>query len=94
MNEVALITTTGEGRRVSRRTSSSKRRSSSFTTERLDHLYNDPRDKDTRFRLHYGDTADSTNLVCILQEVAPARTTRITTGSTRNFEAHKYNETI
>jgi GDPmannose 4,6-dehydratase len=48
-----------------------KRRSSSFNTDRIDHLYQDPHDKDVRFHLHYGDLTDSTNLVRILQEVKP-----------------------
>ncbi|MCX6790565.1 MAG: GDP-mannose 4,6-dehydratase [Candidatus Gribaldobacteria bacterium] len=48
-----------------------KRRSSSFNTDRLDHLYQDPHSKDRRFVLHYGDTTDSTNLISILQQVQP-----------------------
>ena len=48
-----------------------KRRSSSFNTDRIDHLYQDPHEKDVRFHLHYGDLTDSTNLVRILQEVKP-----------------------
>ena len=48
-----------------------KRRSSSFNTERVDHLYRDPHEKDVRFHLHYGDLTDSTNLIRILQEVQP-----------------------
>ena len=48
-----------------------KRRSSSFNTERIDHLYQDPHEKDPSFILHYGDLTDSTNLIRILQEVKP-----------------------
>jgi GDPmannose 4,6-dehydratase len=48
-----------------------KRRSSSFNTDRIDHLYQDPHDKDIRLRLHYGDLTDSTNLIRIVQEVQP-----------------------
>jgi GDPmannose 4,6-dehydratase len=48
-----------------------KRRSSSFNTERIDHLYQDPHDSHTRFLLHYGDMTDSTNIIRIMQEVAP-----------------------
>ena len=48
-----------------------KRRSSSFNTERVDHLYVDPHESDVRFTLHYGDMTDATNLIRILQEVKP-----------------------
>ena len=48
-----------------------KRRSSSFNTERIDHLYQDPHEKDKRFFLHYGDLTDTSNLVRIIQEVQP-----------------------
>jgi GDPmannose 4,6-dehydratase len=48
-----------------------KRRSSSFNTERIDHLYQDPHDPSRRFHLHYGDLTDSTNLIRIVQEVQP-----------------------
>ena len=48
-----------------------KRRSSSFNTERVDHLYRDPHLPGTRFHLHYGDLTDATNLIRILQEVHP-----------------------
>ena len=49
-----------------------KRRSSSFNTARVDHLYQDPHEKNPRFTLHYGDLTDSTNLLRIMQEVQPA----------------------
>ena len=48
-----------------------KRRSSSFNSARIDHLYQDPHEPDTTFRLHYGDMTDSTNLIRIIQEVQP-----------------------
>ena len=48
-----------------------KRRSSSFNTERIDHLYQDPHEKDVRFFLHYGDLTDATNLISIIQNVQP-----------------------
>jgi len=48
-----------------------KRRSSSFNTERVDHLYQDPHEKNKKFFLHYGDLTDTSNLVRIIQEVQP-----------------------
>jgi GDPmannose 4,6-dehydratase len=48
-----------------------KRRSSLFNTERVDHLYQDPHERNRRFVLHYGDLTDSTNLIRIVQEVQP-----------------------
>jgi len=48
-----------------------KRRSSSFNTARVDHLYIDPHESDVRFFMHYGDLTDSTNLIRIIQEVQP-----------------------
>ena len=48
-----------------------KRRSSSFNTDRVDHLYQDPHVDNARFKLHYGDLTDSTNLIRIVQEVQP-----------------------
>ena len=48
-----------------------KRRSSSFNTDRIDHIYADPHEKGRRFILHYGDLTDSTNLIRILQQVQP-----------------------
>lgn len=48
-----------------------KRRSSSFNTGRIDHLYQDPHDPEVRFFLHYGDLTDATNLIRIIQEVQP-----------------------
>lgn len=48
-----------------------KRRSSLFNTDRIDHLYQDPHEKNINFHLHYGDLTDSTNLIRIIQEVQP-----------------------
>ncbi len=48
-----------------------KRRASSFNTERIDHIYEDPLISNTRFHLHYGDLSDSSNLTRIIQEVQP-----------------------
>ncbi len=48
-----------------------KRRSSSFNTERIDHLYQDPHIDNRNFILHYGDLTDATNLIRIMQEVQP-----------------------
>ena len=48
-----------------------KRRSSSFNTERVDHLYQDPHDTDVRLTLHYGDMSDATNLIRIIQQTRP-----------------------
>jgi GDPmannose 4,6-dehydratase len=48
-----------------------KRRASSLNTERVDHLYQDPHEKNVRFFLHYGDMTDATNLIRIVQETQP-----------------------
>lgn len=48
-----------------------KRRSSSFNTERIDHLYTDPHTRGRRLILHYGDLTDSTNLIRVVQSVRP-----------------------
>jgi GDPmannose 4,6-dehydratase len=48
-----------------------KRRASSFNTDRIDHLYQDPHERNIRLRLHYGDLTDATNLIRIIQEVQP-----------------------
>ena len=48
-----------------------KRRASSFNTDRIDHLYQDPHVNDPRLVLHYGDLTDSTNLIRIIQQVQP-----------------------
>ena len=48
-----------------------KRRSSSFNTQRVDHIYQDSRVEESKFHLHYGDMTDSTNLIRIVEEVQP-----------------------
>ena len=48
-----------------------KRRSSSFNTARIDHLYRDPHEPDVRYHMHFGDVTDATNLVRVVQETQP-----------------------
>lgn len=48
-----------------------KRRSSSFNTARVDHLYQDPHEENVRFFMHHGDLTDATNLIRVVQEVQP-----------------------
>ena len=48
-----------------------KRRASSFNTDRIDHLYQDPHEEGVKMHLHYGDMTDATNLIRIIQEVQP-----------------------
>ena len=48
-----------------------KRRSSSFNTERIDHLIHDPHEQGVSFHLHYGDVTDATNIIRIVQETKP-----------------------
>ena len=48
-----------------------KRRASSFNTQRIDHLYQDPHENQPNFFLHYGDLTDSTNLIRIIQQIRP-----------------------
>ena len=48
-----------------------KRRASSFNTDRIDHLYQDPHERNVRLKLHYGDLTDATNLIRIVQQVQP-----------------------
>lgn len=48
-----------------------KRRASSFNTERVDHIFQDPHAENARFKLHYGDLTDSSNLIRIMKEVEP-----------------------
>ena len=48
-----------------------KRKASSFNTSRIDHLYQDPHEENVKFKLHYGDMTDATNLIRIVQEVQP-----------------------
>ena len=48
-----------------------KRRSSNFNTQRIDHIFKDPHEKENNFFLHYGDLTDSTNLIRIINEIKP-----------------------
>ena len=48
-----------------------KRRASSFNTERIDHIYQDPHHPNPRFKLHYGDLTDSLNITKIIKETQP-----------------------
>ena len=48
-----------------------KRRSSSFNTSRIDHLYQDPHEEDAKFILHYGDLIDSSNIMKLIQNIQP-----------------------
>jgi hypothetical protein len=48
-----------------------KRRASSFNTDRIDHIYQDPHERGVRMYLHYGDLTDATNLIRIIQQVQP-----------------------
>ena len=48
-----------------------KRRSSSFNTYRINHIYQDPHDENCSFKLHYGDLTDSTNIIKIVKETQP-----------------------
>lgn len=48
-----------------------KRRSSLFNTDRVDHLYQDPHESHVRFKMHYGDLTDSTNIIRVIQETQP-----------------------
>ncbi|NVO02173.1 MAG: GDP-mannose 4,6-dehydratase [Bacteroidetes bacterium] len=48
-----------------------RRRSSLFNTQRVDHFYQDPHEKEIKFKMHYGDLTDSANIISIIQEVQP-----------------------
>ena len=69
-----------------------KRRASSFNTERVDHIYQDPHDPDQHFILHYGDLTDTSNLTRILQEVQPDEVYNLAAQShvAVSFEAPEY----
>jgi GDPmannose 4,6-dehydratase len=54
-----------------------KRRSSSFNTDRIDHLYQDPHEQNPRFTLHYGDLTDATNLIRIIQDTQPTHSSKM-----------------
>ncbi|MDM8557607.1 GDP-mannose 4,6-dehydratase [Candidatus Parabeggiatoa sp. HSG14] len=69
-----------------------KRRASSFNTSRIDHLYQDPHEKERNFVLHYGDLTDSTNLIRIIQQVQPDEIYNLAAQShvAVSFEAPEY----
>jgi GDPmannose 4,6-dehydratase len=48
-----------------------KRRSSLFNTDRIDHLYQDPHEKNPKLKLHFGDLTDSANVIRLIQEIQP-----------------------
>lgn len=48
-----------------------RRRTSLFNTQRVDHIYQDPHEKEIKFRMHYGDLTDSTNLIRLIQDIQP-----------------------
>ncbi len=69
-----------------------KRRSSSFNTQRVDHLYKDPHEGDTRFQMHYGDMTDSTNLIRLMQTIRPTEVYNLAAQShvAVSFESPEY----
>ncbi|WP_458760187.1 GDP-mannose 4,6-dehydratase [Afipia sp. TerB] len=69
-----------------------KRRSSSFNTARVDHLYEDPHHQDVRFLLHYGDMTDSTNLIRLMQQIRPTEVYNLAAQShvAVSFESPEY----
>lgn len=69
-----------------------KRRASLFNTDRIDHLYQDPHEKNRKFVLHYGDLTDSTNLIRIIQQVQPDEIYNLAAQShvAVSFEAPEY----
>jgi GDPmannose 4,6-dehydratase len=69
-----------------------KRRSSTFNSGRVDHLYRDLHEPDVRFKLHYGDLTDGTNLIRIIQEVQPTEVYNLAAQShvQVSFEAAEY----
>ena len=69
-----------------------KRRASSFNTQRVDHIYQDPHVENSRFKLHYGDLSDSSNLTRIIKEVQPDEVYNLAAQShvAVSFEAPEY----
>jgi GDPmannose 4,6-dehydratase len=69
-----------------------KRRASSFNTQRIDHIYQDPHTPDARYTLHYGDMTDSTNLIRLIQEIQPTEIYNLAAQShvQVSFEAPEY----
>src|ERR1700678_1316407 len=72
-----------------------KRRSSSFNTARIDHLYEDPHARNTPFLLHYGDMTDSTNLIRLMQQIRPTEIYNLLLRSleSKSFESPEYTAT-
>ena len=66
-----------------------KRRSSSFNTERIDHLYHDTYEDDVNF-LHYGDLSDSMSLVSLIQKINPAKYIILERNHVVSFETPEY----
>ena len=64
-----------------------KRRSSSFNTQRVDHLYEDPHTGNVPFLMHYGDMTDSTNLIRLMQQIRPTEIYNLAAQSHRNCTA-------
>ena len=73
-----------------------KRRASSFNTTRIDHLYQDPHELDTRLTLHYGDLSDGSNLQRIIEQVQPDEIYNLGAQShvAVNFEAPEYTANV
>jgi len=73
-----------------------KRRASSFNTQRIDHIYEDPHDSRARLRLHYGDLTDSSNLTRIVSEVEPDEIYNLGAQShvSVSFEAPEYTANV
>ena len=69
-----------------------KRRASSFNTQRVDHIYQDPHIENAHFKLHYGDLSDTSNLVRIIQETQPDELYNLAAQShvAVSFEAPEY----
>ena len=69
-----------------------KRRSSSFNTERIDHIYDDSAVHNNRFHLHYGDLSDSSNLTRLIKEIHPDEIYNLAAQShvAVSFEAPEY----
>src|ERR1700741_3830219 len=69
-----------------------KRRSSSFNTARVDHLYEDPHAGNVPFLMHYGDMTDSTNLIRLMQQIRPTETYTLSSHSPTavSFESPEY----
>jgi GDPmannose 4,6-dehydratase len=73
-----------------------KRRASSFNTARIDHLYQDPHEKEVRFKLHYGDMTDSNSLTRVIQTIQPQEVYNLAAQShvAVSFEAPEYTANV